>query len=134
MLAGPCGASLAARLANTSSSPSVLLIEAGGPNNDKKNRVASERHLFWATPQGRSLDHGYQTVEQPALDGRRLPYHRGKGLGGSTATNLGLWDYGSKSELDRFAQLVGDTQWEWEEVKKRMQMVGNNLFTTTVSH
>jgi hypothetical protein len=52
-----------------------------------------------------------------------LPYHRGKGLGGSTATNLGLWDYGSKPEMDLFSRLVGDARWGWEEVKVQMREV-----------
>lgn len=114
---------MAAGLAQAYPRPSILLLEAGGDISDAKYRIANERHIFWATPRGLDLDYGYQTVPQEALRGRRLPYHRGKGLGGSTATNLGVWDYGSKPEYDEWAGLVGDDCWRWENATERFKQV-----------
>jgi choline dehydrogenase-like flavoprotein len=113
---------VASRLANSASKPSVLLLEAGGPNSEPEGRIAGERHTYWITG-GLSLDYGYKTIPQPALNGRELPYHRGKGLGGSSATNLGLWDWGAKSEFEEWARIVGDGTWEWANVVQHMKKV-----------
>ncbi|KAK3324859.1 putative glucose-methanol-choline oxidoreductase [Apodospora peruviana] len=122
--AGPSGCSVASRLANTRSRPSVLLLESGGTNADPKFRLARERFMLWAT-HGLAIDYGYKTTPQAALNGRELAYHRGKGLGGSSATNLGVWDYGSKPEYDEWARLVGDDEWRWENVVARMKKIEN---------
>ncbi|KAK9772978.1 putative Glucose-methanol-choline oxidoreductase N-terminal domain-containing protein [Seiridium cardinale] len=127
--AGPSGSSLASRLAHQKSKPSVLLLEAGGKNDDPAFAIASERHLFWAK-NGLQLDYGYKTIPQTALNGRQLSYHRGKGLGGSSATNLGLWDYGSKPEYDEWARLVGSSDWLWENVSQRMKKLENHCDAT----
>lgn len=100
----------------------MLLIEAGGRNEDPAGRVAGERNTFWATG-GLKLDHGYKTTAQAALNDRELAYHRGKGLGGSTAINIGVWDYGSGPELDEWARLVGDDCWKWDKVQDRFRKV-----------
>jgi len=34
------------------------------------------------------LDHGYVTVPQKELNGREIPYARGKGLGGTSIMNF----------------------------------------------
>lgn len=122
LVGGPCGSSLAARLSDAPSKPSVLMIEAGGLNEDPASRVAGERNTFWAAG-GLELDYGYKTTPQAELNNRELSYHRGKGLGGSTATNLGVWDYGSNPELDEWARLVGDDCWKWENVQARYRKV-----------
>jgi len=125
LVGGPCGSSLAARLSDAPSKPSVLMIEAGGLNEDPASRVAGERNTFWAAG-GLELDYGYKTTPQAALNDRELSYHRGKGLGGSTSTNLGVWDYGSNPELDEWARLVGDDCWKWENVQARYRKVCND--------
>ncbi|KFA50989.1 hypothetical protein S40293_07259 [Stachybotrys chartarum IBT 40293] len=122
--AGPGGAALAACLAKTQSRPSVLLLEAGGPNSDPETRIAGDRHTFWIRD-GLKIDHGYKTTPQLALNGRELPYHRGKGLGGSSATNLALWDWGSKAEFEEWARLVGDDAWKWKNVVEVMKKIEN---------
>ncbi|KAL8737337.1 MAG: hypothetical protein Q9181_001793, partial [Wetmoreana brouardii] len=119
---GPCGSSLAARLSSTLSKPSILLIEAGKPNQDPAGHTAGARNTYWATG-GLDVDYGYKTTPQAALNDRELPYHRGKCLGGSTATNIGVWDYGSGPELDEWARLVGDECWAWENVRGRMREI-----------
>jgi choline dehydrogenase-like flavoprotein len=83
------------------------LVEAGGENSELTNRIPGERFDFFAK-NGAALDYGYKTVPQKELGGREILYARGKGLGGSTATNICFWDYGSKEELDEWARLVSD--------------------------
>lgn len=86
--------------------------------------MASERFTFWAKS-GLALDHAYKTVPQINLNQRELAYHRGKGLGGSSATNLAVWDYGSKPEYDEWARLVNDDTWNWENTVSRFKRVGH---------
>jgi choline dehydrogenase-like flavoprotein len=72
---------------------------------------------------GASHDYGYKTVPQKELGGREIPYARGKGLGGSSAINICVWDYGSKEELNEWARLVGDDVWRWENSLERIKKV-----------
>lgn len=118
---------MASRLAKSQSRPSVLLLEAGDSNNEGEFRVARERFTFWTT-KGLKLDYGYKTEPQAGLNGRVIPYHRGKGLGGSSATNLGVWDYGSQPEYDEWARLVGDDVWKWRNVSACIKTVGDKAW------
>ncbi|KAH8822084.1 hypothetical protein F5884DRAFT_769918 [Xylogone sp. PMI_703] len=69
------------------------------------------------------LDHGYQTVPQPNLGGRTIPYQRGKGLGGSTMINFTVWTRGPAADWDRWAKLVGDSDWAWSRIKDRYRQL-----------
>ncbi|KAJ5623870.1 hypothetical protein N7510_000179 [Penicillium lagena] len=122
--AGPSGSALASKLSKSRTQPSVLLLEAGEDNDDVADRIAGERLTFWAT-NGTHLDYGYKTVPQTQIKGREIPYARGKGLGGSTATNMGVWDYGSKAEFNEWARLVNDDIWKWEHSLERIKQLEN---------
>jgi choline dehydrogenase-like flavoprotein len=69
------------------------------------------------------LDHGYLTVPQKSLGGRRLPYLRGKGLGGSTLTNFMIYLSGARDDYDHWAELVVDDAWKWENIHRRLKEV-----------
>ena len=84
-LAGPAGASLASRLSRSAAHPSILLIEAGGPNDSKSITIDAERWLHRFNP---DQNWGYKTVPQEHLNGSVVSYDRGKGLGGSTSINF----------------------------------------------
>jgi choline dehydrogenase-like flavoprotein len=79
--AGPSGCTLATRLAETHTSPKVLLIEAGGENAEHANRADADRWIHRMIP---SQNWGYQSVPQVHLEGAIIPLDRGKGLGGSS--------------------------------------------------
>ena len=65
---GPSGCSVAARLAQSSSKPSVLLLEAGGDNKDLSYLIPADRFtLFGKEP---SLNWGYKTEPQTQLKGK----------------------------------------------------------------
>ena len=68
-------------------------------------------------------NYGYQTVPQPQLQGREIDYSRGKGLGGSTAINFCVYTRGPSVDYDRWAELVGDEEWGWENAQKRFNKV-----------
>ncbi|KAA8566758.1 hypothetical protein EYC84_009858 [Monilinia fructicola] len=119
--AGPAGLSLAARLSSTPSHPSVLLIEAGGPNNDQEYLIPADRFaLFGSQP---SLNWGYKTEPCKHLNGQQIDYSRGKGIGGSTAINFSCWVRGGAEDFDAWAEKVGDDTWSWHNVKERFKKI-----------
>ncbi|KAJ2972417.1 hypothetical protein NQ176_g7171 [Zarea fungicola] len=114
--AGPAGCALASTIATSAAAPNVLLIEAGGCNDDVRLRIAAHRHLHFKNP---SLAWGYKSAPEENLHNRELDLDRGKGLGGSSAVNFMVWTEGPQDDMDRMAKLTGDSCWEWERVKER---------------
>ena len=119
--AGPSGCAVAARLAKSSSKPSVLLVEAGGDNKDASYLVPGDRfNLAFSQPQ---LNWGYKTTPQSHLKGQEIDYSRGKGLGGSTAINFSCWLIGADEDFEEWARKVGDDAWSWKNVKERFKKI-----------
>ncbi|TEY56256.1 hypothetical protein BOTCAL_0227g00010 [Botryotinia calthae] len=119
--AGPAGLSLAARLSSAPSHPSVLLIEAGGPNNDQEYLVPAERFTLFGTQP--SLNWGYKTEPCSHLGGQQIDYSRGKGIGGSTAKNFSCWVIGGAEDFNAWAEKVDDDAWSWAHVKERLKKI-----------
>ncbi|KAJ5618500.1 hypothetical protein N7528_006611 [Penicillium herquei] len=117
--AGPAGYALAASLSNTKSKPRVLLLEAGGKNDDETKRVDGKR---WTTFMEPAMNWGYKTVPQDECGGRELDYSRGKGLGGSSAINFGVYTVGAKDDYDTWGEKVGDTViFGWNAMQPRFK-------------
>lgn len=102
---GAAGCVLAARL-SARPDRSVLLVEAGPADDDP--RIA--RPSAWPGLLGSELDWAYRTVAQPALNGRRLAWPRGRVLGGSGAINAMVHIRGAASDFDRWSRWGGE-QW-----------------------
>lgn len=64
------------------------------------------------------LDYGYVSEPEPGLGNRTVPYTRGKGLGGSSILNFGVYLKGSAADYNEWAERVGDDAWQWQTVKK----------------
>lgn len=114
--AGPAGCTIASRLAQTKSRPSVLLLEAGGDNEDINLRVDSNKFIQRMTE---SQAYGYKSIPQPGLNGREITLDRGKGLGGSSAIHFTAWTKGARDDMDTVACLTGDDEWTWEKGQER---------------
>ncbi|MBI2740644.1 MAG: GMC family oxidoreductase N-terminal domain-containing protein [Rhodospirillales bacterium] len=94
--AGSAGCVLAHRLGRAGRR--VLVIEAGG----HANLPAVAEPPLWSTLSGSALDWRYATVPQPGLDGRIVPYPRGKVVGGSSVINALAYQAGHPAAYDRW--------------------------------
>ncbi|MCJ1350462.1 MAG: hypothetical protein MMC33_000443 [Icmadophila ericetorum] len=118
---GTSGSALASRLGNELKNHSILLIEAGGKNQDINHQILGERYSSFITAP--EYNWGYKTIPQTNLQKRELDYSRGKGLGGSTSINFGVWTRGPSKDYDRWAVLVEDDAWKWENVSNRFKKI-----------
>ena len=115
---GPAGAALTYGLGKAPRHPKVLLLEAGGLNDDKDLRVDGQR---WQTLLKEGMNWGYKTAPQEEANGREIDYSRGRGVGGSSAINFGVWSKGARDDYDEWASVVGDKAFAWDRIKERFK-------------
>ena len=96
--AGSAGCVLAHRLGRAGRR--VLLIEAGSPA--KLAAIADPPD--WPKLQGSPIDWRYSTAPQSGLDGRIVPYPRGKVVGGSRTINALAYQRGHPAAYDRWPE------------------------------
>jgi len=109
---GSAGCALAARLSEDGQA-SVLLLEAGGRNRELLVRMpAGVGELIKSKSKH---NWGFWTAPEPHLDGRRLWWPRGRGLGGSSAINGMIYSRGHPRDYDRWRQ-SGLPGWGWDDV------------------
>ncbi|GIY53598.1 hypothetical protein CDAR_58322 [Caerostris darwini] len=110
---GSSGAVIASRLSEDPN-VKVLLLEAGGPENQ-----LTDVPLVAASLQQTPVDWAYQTEPQQAscfgLKGRRSRWPRGRVLGGSSVLNYMLYVRGNKKDYDNWERL-GAKGWSWKNV------------------
>lgn len=107
--AGSAGAILAARLSENPAK-SIALIEAGPDYPD-------ETSLPPDLKDSRGLggpDHDWKLTVVP-IDGRTLPFLRGKVVGGTSAVNAAAAQWGHPADFAIW-QRLGHTEWSWEKV------------------
>src|SRR6186713_1994105 len=103
---GTAGCVLANRL-SADGRPSVLVLEAGPEDN----------YLWIHIPigYGKTMFHpvynwGFHTDPDPGMDGRRVYWPRGRGLGGSSSINGLIYVRGQPDDYDRWAR-AGNAGW-----------------------
>ncbi|KAF4630270.1 hypothetical protein G7Y89_g7866 [Cudoniella acicularis] len=108
---GTAGLAVANRLSEISSM-SVAVIEAGdkvfnNPNVTNPNAftVALETSIDWQ----------YSTTNQTHADGRIMPYHSGKALGGTSTINGMTYIRAEKSQINTWG-VLGNEGWSWDEL------------------
>ncbi|KAF2100722.1 alcohol oxidase [Rhizodiscina lignyota] len=119
---GPAGCVIASHLASSPQVPTVLLLEAGGPNDDIRDRVLADKYEVMRDPR---LSWEYLTTPQKELNNRAIDARRGKGLGGSSANNLCGYTIGPKHDYDEWAKVVGDDNFNWENTQRRYKQLEN---------
>ncbi|KAK4072892.1 CAZyme family AA3 [Trichoderma aggressivum f. europaeum] len=117
---GPAGCATASGLSRSPKKPSVLLIEAGDDHTQAHLRVDGQR---WTTFTQQSMNTGYQTAPQPNCNNRVIAYDRGRGLGGSSTINFGVWTTGPRDDFDEWARLVNDPAFAWDSMQSRFKML-----------
>jgi choline dehydrogenase len=108
--AGSAGCAIASRLSEDPSG-SVLLLEAGGSDQDERIFVPHRAWELWTT----GFDWGYTTVPQPAALNRSVYWPRGKVLGGSSCLNAMIYVRGAPADYDHWAYL-GNVGWDYAGV------------------
>ncbi len=108
---GTAGLVVAARL---SENPAVRvgIIEAGPFVLDEPT-INVPGHLGEAL--FTKYDWQFETTPQPGINDRKLPWNRGKVLGGSSALNFLLWTRGSREDYDAWEKL-GNKGWGWDGI------------------
>ncbi|GAB4037924.1 GMC family oxidoreductase [Spirosoma gilvum] len=108
--AGSAGCVLANRL-SADPSVSVLLLEAGGPDSKMEIHIPAA----YTKLHGTSVDWGFWTEPQEALNNRRMYQPRGKTLGGCSSTNAMAYVRGNRLDYDEWATL-GNQGWSYDDV------------------
>ena len=109
--AGSSGCVLANRLSE-SGRYTVAVVEAGGRDSSPWIHIPVGYFKTMGNPK---TDWCYQTEEDPGLNGRSLPWPRGKVLGGSSSINGLLYVRGQPEDFDGWRQM-GNTGWGWDDV------------------
>jgi choline dehydrogenase len=90
----------------------VLLLEAGG--SDRYHWVHVPIGYLYCMGNPRT-DWMMKTAEEPGLNGRALPYPRGKVLGGCFSINGMIYMRGQAADYDGWRQ-AGNSGWGWDDV------------------
>jgi choline dehydrogenase len=108
---GSSGSVVAGRLSENAAA-SVLLLEAGGSDEDAGIMDATA----WPSLRGSGHEWGFKAAPNPRLNGRSIPMFMGKVLGGGSSINVMAWSRGHRNDWDHFAAEANDAEWNYRSV------------------
>jgi choline dehydrogenase len=118
---GSAGCVLAARLSENPAH-SVCLLEAGGTGRSRYVDIPGAIVMAQRSPE---LNWRFQSAPQKEMNNRRIPFPRGRGLGGSSLINGMVYFRGNPRDYDDWAQ-SGATGWSYREVLPYFKRSENN--------
>ena len=125
---GLAGCALASRLHQGASYARILILEAGP---DASSDPMTEPPLACFALHKSDLDWNYATAPQQHLDGATRYAAAGKALGGGSVINYGTWTKGSSHDYNRWAQVVGDERWNYENLLPFMKRTEKHFASAT---
>jgi len=117
--AGSAGCTLVGTLAEKNPSAQILLIEAGGWDGAD----AVENPGLWFTNLGTKRDWNDVSIPSPGVNGRAIPEHTGKLIGGGSSINATIWARPFKADLDHWAEETGEKKWGYRHGLKLLKGV-----------
>lgn len=108
--AGSAGCALVGTLSAQQPSAQILVIEAGGWDDDPA--VADPR--LWFTNLGTARDWDDVAIPAPGVNGRAVPEHTGRVVGGGTSINATIWSRPFQADLDHWAAVTADPSWGYD--------------------
>ncbi len=113
--AGSAGCVIANRLGEDPKTR-ILVIEAGGSDKSFLFRRPGALAIVYESPQLKAMsDWGYKTAPQKFMDGRVMPWTRGKVLGGCSSVNGMLYIRGHRANYDEWRDW-GNAGWGYDDV------------------
>lgn len=109
--AGSAGCAIANRLSENGRF-SVALLEAGGKDSNPWIHIPVGYFKTMGNP---NTDWQYKTDADDGINGRSIPWPRGRVLGGSSSINGLLYVRGQSQDFDHWRQL-GNMGWAWDDV------------------
>lgn len=90
----------------------VGILEAGPAAFDERRINVPGR---FGESLGSEYDWKFETVPQAGVNGRTLPWARGRVLGGSSALNFMTWNRANREDYDVWEEL-GNEGWGWDDL------------------
>ncbi|WP_276202849.1 GMC family oxidoreductase [Geminicoccus roseus] len=104
----------------------VLLLEAGGPDDNWLLKIPAG---FVKLLSNKKYVSHHDTVPQPQLDGRVLNIPQGRVLGGSSSINAQAYMRGRVQDYDDWAEATGSDLWSWRRMLPHFRTLeGNRRF------
>jgi len=122
---GSAGCVLAARL-SASGEARVLLVEAGGKDNNRYIHMP----VGFAKMTDGPFTWGLTTVKQKHAYDREIPYAQARVIGGGSSINAEIFTRGHPSDYDRWAEKEGATGWNHDSIKPYfIRSEGNTIYS-----